>query len=175
MRELATGIITRAAKIAGLPDGRVIGQVKSDSLLLPRPRIELQFLPASCTRSGRTLAFERKGAKLVRKRELYEVDLDVAANVLADDDEWLSGFCYAFVAALPLGTNDKRGNWVKIRTEKATFAKAPDTRVGETVIEVFRKTATLFELTFTFRITADEAIALIPTFTIETTAGAYHG
>ncbi len=175
MQEFATDIITRAAQQAGLSPDRVIAQVKKENLTLNRPRMELQFLPESYTRSGRTLAYERTKTELVRKRELYTVRLAVAANVLAEDRAWLAAFGYGFVAALPAGANDSRGNWVKIRAEKATFGKPPDKRVGGAVIEVFSKVNELFDLTFAWRVTEEQAQALIPTFTIKTSIGGQHG
>ncbi len=108
----------------------------------------------------------------IRKRELYEADLTVYANVLSEDEDWLSDFSHAFVAALPKGVNDKHGNWVGIRVEKATFSRPPDKRVGDTVIEVFKKADKLFELKFTFRITKDEKHDLIPDFNILPKTGA---
>jgi len=53
--------------------------------------------------------------------------------------------------------------------QKATFGRAPDKRVGDEVIEVFTKVNRLFVLTFTGRITGEEAEKLIPSFTINPT------
>lgn len=175
MQEFATAIIARAAQQAGLAPDRVIAQVKKGNLTLSRPRMELQFLPESYTRSGRTLAYMRTKTALLRKREVYTVRLSVAANVLAEDRAWLAAFGYGFVAALPCGANDSRGNWVQIRAEKATFGKTPDKRVGEAVIEVFSKVNELFDLTFVWRVTEEQAQTLIPTFTIKTSIGGQHG
>lgn len=175
MQTFALETITQAALAAGLPEGRVIDIVKKDNLTLERPRVEIQFLPETYTRSGRTLAFERTKSELRRKRELYTVQFSVAANVLAEDREWLAAFCYGFVAALPSGANDPRGNWVRVRAEKATFGKAPDKRVGDTVIEVFKRFNQFFDLSFTWRVTEERARQLIPTFTIETSIGGRHG
>lgn len=175
MQALVKDIIEKAALAAGLPEDRVINLVASDNLTLVRPRLELQFLPETYRRTGRSLAFERSKTERVRKRELYEVELSVAANVLAEDDEWLSAFSYAFVAALPNGVNDKRGNWVRIRAEKATFGKTPDNRVGDAIIEVFHYINELFDLTFTWRVTRNEIEALIPAFTINISMEAQHG
>lgn len=60
MQTFATGVITRAALDAGLPEGRVIDMVKKDNLTLQRPRMELQFLPEKYTRTGRTLGLSRQ-------------------------------------------------------------------------------------------------------------------
>lgn len=149
MQVFATDIITRAALAAGLPEGRVMDQSAADNLTIERPRIELQCLPERYSRSGRTLAYRRTKTELVRKRELYVVDLSVAAHVLAEDRDWLAEFCYGFAAALPRGANDSRGNWVKIRADKATFSRPPDKRVGNAVIAVFERANQLFSLTFT--------------------------
>ena len=164
MRTFATDIITRAALAAGLPEGRVIDKTQKDNLTIKRPRMELQFMPERYTRSGRTLGLSRDGAVQTRKRELYVVEQDVAANAMADDEAWLERFSYAFIAALPRGRNDANGNWVKIRAQKATFSRPPDKRVGDKVIEVFPRANRLFLVTFTWRVTGEETESLIPSF-----------
>lgn len=168
MQAFAREVITRAALAAGLPEGRVIDIVKKDNLTIKRPRVELQFLPEKYTRTGRKLAVYRTETTLIRKRELYEVELTVNANALADDRAWLEAFSAEFVANLPRGGNDSRGNWIRVRAQRATFGRSPDKRVGEKVIEVFTRVNRLFVLTFTGRITGDELAELIPSLTITT-------
>lgn len=168
IHSLATEIIQQAAQEAGLPEGRVIDQPKGDNLTLPRPRLELQYISENYTKSGQTLAYNRTLDSLQQKKELYVVTLAVAANVLADNDEWLAEFCYDFTRILPRGVNDSRGNWVKISASAATFGRQVAPRVGNVSIEVFRKLNQLFSLDFTWRITDEEAFALIPSFTIQT-------
>lgn len=179
MQSFATETITRAALAAGLPEGRVIDIVKKDNLTIERPRVEIQFImPERYTRTGRKLAARRLPVKnedgteklmLCRKRELYEVELTVNAHVLADDRAWLEAFSVDFVAALSRGGNDSRGNWIKVRAQKATFSRPPDKRVGDEVIEVFTRGNRLFVLTFTGRITREETVDLIPSLTIKPT------
>ena len=154
MQTFATETITRTALAAGLPEGRIINLAKKDNLTIERPRIEIQFLPEKYTRTGRKLAVTRTKTELVN------------ANILADDRAWLEAFAVDFVAGLPRGGNDSRGNWVKIRVQKATFGRAPDKRVGDEVIEVFTKVNRLFVLTFTGRITEEETEEMIPSVTI---------
>ena len=166
MQELAKSVITAAAIAAGLPEGRVMDQTEKDNLTLVRPRVELQFLTESYKRTGKKLGIAYTKTALVRKKELYLVTLPVTAHVLADNRQWLGAFCHDFVAALPGGVNDSRGNWVKIRAEKAEFSRAPDKRVGESIIEVFTKVNELFSLSFIWRITAEEAQVLIPSINI---------
>ncbi|WP_337375458.1 translation initiation factor 2 [Desulfovibrio piger] len=171
MQTFATETITQAALDAGLPEGRVIDMVKKDNLTLQRPRIELQFLPEKYTRTGRKLDVYRTKTAQFRKRELYEVEQTINVNILADNRIWLEKFCVAFVAALPRGGNDSRGNWVRVRAQQATFGRSPDKRVGNQVIEVFTRVNRLFVISFTWRITGKEAEALIPAFTIKPKLG----
>lgn len=169
MQTFAMETITRAALAAGLPEGRIIDLAKKDNLTIERPRIEVQFLPERYTRTGRKLAVTRTKTEHIRKRELYEVELTVNVNILADDRVWLEAFCVDFVAGLPRGGNDSRGNWIKVRAQKATFGRAPDKRLGDEVVEIFVKVNRLFVLTFTGRITGEEAETLIPAYTINPT------
>lgn len=166
MQSFAREVITRAALSAGMPEGSVIDIVKKDNLTIRRPRLELQFMPERYTRTGRKLAVTRTTTEQIRKRELYEVELTVNANVLADNRTWLEAFCVAFVPTLPRGGNDSRGNWVKIRVQEATFGREADTRVGDSVIRVFNRMNRLFVVEFVWRVTSEEAEALIPTISI---------
>lgn len=166
MQTFITETVTAAALAAGLPEGRILNLVAKDNLTIDRPRIELQFLPERLSPSGRLLAVARGPLERTRKKELYTVKQDVAANVLADNQAWLEAFSYGFVQALPRGGNDSRGNWVALRVEQATFGKAPDKRLGDEVIEVFTKVNRLFNLTFTWRVTAEEKDAMLRAVTI---------
>lgn len=172
MHAFTQRIITTAAEAAGLPEGRVITLSKGDNLTIPRPRIELQSLPETFIRTGRKLGHRKHETRETRslKRELYEVKLDVSANVLAETSAWLSAFERAFFAALPSGANDGQNNWVKIRAEKAAFSAPPEARVGLDAIKVFEKAAMLLMISFTWRIAAEQAqdmitdVNLIPTW-----------
>lgn len=165
MRELARQIITCAAVAAGLDAKQVINIVAKDNLTLARPRIELQWLPAQLARTGRLLGVRRKGTDLITKRELYQVRQEVSANILAEDATWLEAFVYEFFARLPRGVNDARNNWVKIRAEKTDFQKPEDKRVGDSVIEVFKKCNEVCVIRFDWRITEEEAGQLVPELT----------
>ena len=84
MQAFVTAVITTAAQAAGLPEGRVIDQTAKDNLTLFRPRVEIQFLPERYQRTGRSLSVSRTLTELARKKELYTVELSVAANILAE-------------------------------------------------------------------------------------------
>ena len=161
MRTLALEIITAAAMAAGLPEGRVMDVSASDNLTLPRPRLEVAFLPDSFTRTGRKLDARRQGAALKLKTELYEVRFDLTAQVYADDGVWLENFERAFITAFPRGVDDAAGNWVRVRVNEATFKSEPTKRVGSKEIKVFTKVDTLFLITLTGRVTEAEEQDLI--------------
>lgn len=168
MQSLIMQSIATAAYAAGLPRERVILETMADNLTLPRPRLEVQFLPVRYEESGRALALRRTKQNELRKREAYRATQPVIATVFAEDTEWLSAFSYYFIQAFPKGFNDSRGNYVAITAEEATFSKKPDKRVGNTVIQVFSKVETLFKLGYVWRITRDEEVALIPSITFST-------
>jgi hypothetical protein len=154
-------IITAAALAAGLPEGRVMDVSEADNLTLARPRVEVDFLPDDYTRTGRKLAVTRNGATQRVKKELYTTRFDLTAHVYADDPAWLEAFEYGFAAAFPPGLNDSRGNWIRIRVNRATFSKARTKRVGTSEIAVFGNIDTLFLITLTGRVTSETETGLI--------------
>lgn len=167
MKDLARSTIKEAAQKAGLDPAKVYELVEADNLTIERPYMTVHFLSETYRRTGRKLAVTRTGTEIIRKKELYEVELLAAANILAEDENWLADFCYAFVAALPRGVNDERGDWVKIRAEKAQFARPADLRVGDEVIEVFQKCGQLYQIAFTGRIVEENREPLIPKHVID--------
>lgn len=175
MRALALTIIQTAAEQAGLPADRVFTQSLGDNLTLPRPRIEVQYLPETYRRTGRRLSASRDTEAMppVQRatRELYEAKLETVANVLAEGDEWLDAFALAFVAALPRGVNDARGLWVAVRVQKASFVGHAEKRVGGSAVSVFSKRARLFTIDFTWRVTQEEVAALLTDITITPNVG----
>lgn len=169
MRELSARIIEAAAEAAGLPEGRVMDRSKADNLTIPRPRIELQWLPETYTRTGRKLGHLKgqiKGKRLL-KRETYAAKLQVSANVLVDDPEWLAAFSVAFVRAFPRGVIDDSGNWITIRAEKAEWLNTPAPRVDLETIRVFTNAAQLFVIGFTWRLTEEQEQQLIERINFE--------
>jgi hypothetical protein len=166
MRTLALEIVRTAALAAGVPGDRVMDASAADNLTLPRPRVEVAFLPDTLTRTGRKLDARREGKTLTVKKELYEVRFDLTAHVYADSEAWLEEFEYAFVQAFPRGLDDERGNWVRIRVAEGTFKTEPKKRVGTAEIKVFTKVDTLFLITLTGRVTEEAEQGLIDTIKI---------
>jgi hypothetical protein len=168
MRESAMQMIAAAALAAGLPAGRVTDESAADNLTLPRPRLEAAFLPQTYVRTGRKLAVAREGGGQTIKTELYEVRFEITARVYAEDAAWLEDFEYGFVAALPDGANDSRGNWLKVRASKAVYTdEEPTKRVGTSAIKIFGKVNTLFTLSFTGRVSKEAESRLAASITIE--------
>lgn len=166
MRNFAEQAIRQAAEKAGLDPSNVMDVSAADNLTIPRPRIEYQFLPESWKRTGRKLAVIRNGKTQTRKRELYEVRLTMTANILAENDAWLSNFKREFVKAFPSGMNDSQGNFVKIRVQEASFSKPASKRVGKDAITVFTKVNDLLTISFVWRLTQDETNNLIHSVTV---------
>ena len=164
--------IRRAAVAAGLPAERVIPAPLSDNISIPRPRIEYQVLPARYRRTGRKLGIIRGGKDnpvQTTKWELYEVDLDIQGNVLAPDtkkedaaaDAWLAAFAQAFVTAFPRGGNDAAGNYVRIRVQRAAYARRAAPQVGDKALRIFTRIGSVFVITLGGRITSDRREDLI--------------
>ena len=158
--------IRQAAVAAGLPAERVIPVPLSDNISIPRPRIEYQVLPARYRRTGRRLGIIRGGKDnpvQTTKWELYEVDLDIQVNALAPDtkkddaaaDAWLSALAQAFVTAFPRGGNDAAGNYVRIRVQRAAYARRAAPQIGEKAVRVFTRIGSVFVVSFGGRITSD--------------------
>lgn len=165
---LVREVVTRAALAAGLPEGRVLGTPSAaDNLTLKRPRLEVDILPETYTRTGRKLAVTRTDRRQKVKKELYTARLEATCNVLADDETWLTTFCRDFLAKLPRGFNDDAGNHVSVTASEATFSTPPAKRVGTAEIKVFSRADKLLHLIFTWRVTVETERDLIHTVNIK--------
>ena len=162
MRELILEKVADAAVSLGLERSRVMTKSLADNLTLPRPRIELDFLPEALAATGRLQggAKDENGRPLFRK-ELYEVSLAIAAQALADDPDWLTNFVWRFIAALPRGFDDARGNYVKLRAGQGQWEGFDLRRVGTVEIDPIVKRGYLLHLTAIWRISREEAVDFI--------------
>lgn len=176
MRDLILEKVRDSAELLGLPRERVMTKSEKDNITLPRPRIELDFLPETFTRTGRPLGSIPVGAESFhQRRELYQVSLPVAAQILFSDPARLKEFCYRLVAALPRGFNDAAGNYVKLRAHKGEWEGFTLKRVGDQVIDPIVKRGYLLHLNVTWRVTGDRLLNYITEInfnhTIKTTGG----
>ena len=161
MRNLILEKVRDAAGLLGLERDMVMTKSEKDNLTLPRPRIELDFLPETYNRTGRLLGAKAAGAENIIRKELYEVSLPIAAQVLAKEPDWLKEFCYRLVAALPRGFNDAAGNFIKLQAAQGAWEGFTLKRVGSQVIDPIVKRGYLLHLNATWRITQDELVRYV--------------
>lgn len=171
MRDLILEKVRDAAELLGLPRERVMTKSDKDNLTLPRPRVELDFLPETFNRTGRLLGHKPAGVvdhKIIRK-ELWRINLPVAAQVLAIDPDWLKEFCYRLAAALPRGFDDQFGNYVEIDARQGRWEGFTVKRVGDAVINPLPKHGYIIHLNITWRITEDQVQRYITEFSLNPT------
>lgn len=169
MRDLILEKIRAAAETLGLDRTLVMTKSLSDNITLPRPRIELDFLPETYMPTDRLLGAIPAGAAQAKiKKELYQVSLPVAVHILADEPFWLKEFCYRLAAALSGGFNDSFGNYVKLRASQGQWEGFHLKRVGDAVIDPIPKRVYLLHLNITWRITKDELVNYITKVNFET-------
>lgn len=168
MREQALTIIKNAAQAAGLAPDKVLLESQADNITLPRPRIDVAYLPETFTRTGRKLAVTLDGTRQTRKVEVYQVDFPLTVTVQADDEAWLDLFSPAFVRAFPRGVN-AAGNWVKIRVTEAAWEGYRPKRVGGSIIQPFVRRSRIITVRLTWRVAEDQVQNLITGFTFNPT------
>lgn len=162
IRDLILEKVREAAGLLGLPGERVMTKSTKDNLTLPRPRIELDFLPETYESSGRLLGPPAAAENIGRyKRELYLVSLPIAAQILASDPIWLKEFSHRLVAALPRGFNDSAGNYVKLRASEGEWEGYSARRVGDQVIDPIVRRGYLLHLGAAWRVTREELVNYI--------------
>ena len=171
MRDLILGKVADAAELLGLARERVMSKSAQDNLTLPRPRIELDFLPENYDRTDRLLGSKPTGANNIKaiRKELYQVNLPIAAQILADDPAWLKEFCYRLAAALPRGFNDSSGNYVRLQTAQGEWEGFTLKRVGSAVIDPIVKRGYMLHLNAVWRITKDELMNYVTAFEFKST------
>lgn len=103
MRNIIENTIKEAAVKAGLDIQNIMSLSAADNLTLPRPRIELNFIADIYTRTGKKLAVTKALGVQTIKKELYEISIDVTAQIYADNATWLETFEHDFVVAFPRG------------------------------------------------------------------------
>lgn len=160
MRALAKQIITDAAVSAGIAAESVMDSPKKQSVILPVPRLELEYMPEWLERSYRRVnkfasAENPETHRTVRSR-IYKRELTVRATVRANDEGWLAQFTNAFIVALPVRTGDSDNNLVTVVATRAVRGG-----FGYKMVEAFVKRSNAVHIVFRGMITKDEAIPLI--------------
>jgi len=160
MRSLAEQIIRDAAVAAGLPAERVGRKPEREDKLAKSPRLETEFLPEGLERDfGKVARFpapsQEETHETIRAR-IYTRRLDVRAEVIAEDEEWLADFVPAFLLALPARTADADNNLVRVEAYRATLGG-----FNRKTVEVFRRRAAALHLRFSGMLCRDETLPLI--------------
>lgn len=126
MRSLAESIITTAAVAAGVPEANVMDEPdKQRSAILPKPRLEIGWLPEELVRDRRRLARLPRPADKAADTEcrmrwvVYRRTLRGRLTLRTEDGDSLETMSRAFLLALPKQTADADGNLVTIRADKA--------------------------------------------------------
>ncbi len=126
MRSLAESIITTAAVAAGVPEAAVMDEPdKQRSAILPKPRLEIGWLPEELTRDRRRLArlprptTKESDTDCVTRWVVYRLLLRGRLTLRTEDGDSLESMSRAFLLALPKQTADADGNLVTIRADKA--------------------------------------------------------
>ena len=125
MRSFAEDIITQAAVTAGLPEASIMAEPDKQSVILPKPRLEISWLPEELTRAPRRLARLARPAEgtpdnACRMRwVVYERKLPGRLTLRAEDGDSLEALTLAFLLALPGLAADPDGNAVRITATKA--------------------------------------------------------
>jgi hypothetical protein len=160
VRALAKSIITTAAAAAGMAAAGVMDVPEKQSILLPMPRMELDYLPEDMARHYQRLtqfahAADPDHYRMARFR-LYQSDLRIRACVRSDDGDWLAAFVKAFIVALPRKIADADNNLVVVSVEQAV-------RGGfeSKIVEAFKERSSALYLRFAGMICKDVAEGLI--------------
>ncbi len=126
MRSLAESIITTAAVAAGVPEANVMDEPdKQRSAILPKPRLEIGWLPEELVRDRRRLARLPRPADKAADTEcrmrwvVYRRTLRGRLTLRTEDGDSLETMSRAFLLALPKQVADEDNNLVTITAAKA--------------------------------------------------------
>jgi len=123
MRQTAESVIKAAAVAAGLPEASVIDKPKKDSLTLPKPRVELEFMPENLIRSVKKIAkFPKPGAEMTyrtMRTRLYVRELTIRASVVTKEEDELEPLVRALLVSMPHRTSDSDNNLVTVKANQA--------------------------------------------------------
>lgn len=160
MRPEATHIVTIAAIAAGLPESAVMEVPDKETPMLPKKRLELDYLTEQYKVSGRIVGKRKTPGKETTHRTLdrkrYEVRLPVRVAVQSNDDTWLNEFSRRFVAALPKRVTDENGYPITVTVDQAEYGG-----FSRRMVEVFKKRSKTFHVMFTGMLISETEIPLI--------------
>lgn len=126
MRILAERIITQAAVTAGVPETAVMDEPdKQRGAILPKPRLEIAWLPEELVRDRRRLARlprpdnPAEDTHCRMRWAVYRRTLRGRLTLRTADGDSLETMSRAFLLALPKQVADTDGNLVTVKADKA--------------------------------------------------------
>lgn len=154
LRKFAETLIAAAGTAAGLSSAAVLPRQEGVAdLLLPRPRLEIDWLPEELTPEGRKLARVtgdplRETIRLAR----YRARLTARCVVAASDADQLEALCRAFILALPKTVADPDNNVVRIAAERAVRGG-----FNQRLVEIEKRLSNAVHVTFEHFLCLDQA------------------
>ena len=126
MRSLAESLITQAAVAAGLPEAAVMAEPdKQRGPILPKPRLEIAWLPEELTPDRRRLArlprpaAPEEDTQCAMRWAVYRRILRGRLTLRTEDAGSLEAMSAALLLGLPARTADAAGNLVTVTASKA--------------------------------------------------------
>lgn len=166
MIEFARQVIKTGAIKAGIPEKNII-DLAADSITLPKPRLDIQFLPEVFRKTGRTLAINKSDAGFEKILSVYEVRLGVACNIYTATTQELEKITNAFIKALPRKFANAENNIVKLWVASGQWKIVGGTQVGLTKIEPIKSRSRLIRVDFVYHVTEDRLTPYMKEFNLK--------
>lgn len=166
MIEFARQVIKSATIKVGIPEKNII-DLAPDSITLPKPRLDIQFLPEVFTKTGRTLAINKSAAGFEKILSVYEARLGAACNIYTTTTEELEILTTKFIKALPRKFANAENNVVKLWVASGQWKVAGGAQVGLTKIEPIKSRLRLIRVDFIYHITEDRLTPYMKEFNLK--------
>lgn len=167
-------LLENRAQGLGIAEGNFISTTAKDNITLSQPRLEYAFSNVTSTRNVRNLGvfLEKELAETgdetgdentvsVRKRELYQCSVTLNLVLFCEDSSFRSTFVEEFVATLPKGFDDSKGNFVKITVQSFEMLDEAKKRVGASTISIDKSVDAEISLIFEYRITEEIRVGVV--------------
>lgn len=145
---------------AGLPESAVMDKPEKETLLLPKKRLQLDYLPQSFARKPRYIArmasTDNPDTYRTLRSRVYETTLTVRAEVVADDENWLETFVSDLLMELPYKVANDANDLVRVAAVRSVLGG-----FASKMVEVFVKRANALHITFTGLVCRDVEVPLI--------------
>ncbi len=156
MRTLAKKIISDAAVDAGMTVDAVMLNTTVKEILLPKPRLVFEYLSETLKDMPKNVAKFGGGTHRTIRKLRYLTKLQVRAEIVSEDEDWLELFVKKFLLSLPRKTVDEKNNLIVVKADRAV-------RGGfqSRMVEVFKRRSNALIITFTGMICEDAEVPLI--------------